>query len=141
MRKYTILLFAGLLAALLFTSCTKDPGPIAWEPEMVAAMEKAEAQKKPVFLLFSSSTCPHCRKMKEEIFTTKRFHVAGQAFVAAEVSTTPENQSVYEIYSVKNIPTILLLSPSGQEYHRFVGEQTENTIITAMEDSVRRAGR
>ncbi|MEW5736302.1 MAG: thioredoxin fold domain-containing protein [Thermodesulfobacteriota bacterium] len=120
-------------------SCAKDPGPLTWEPDAISAIAKAEGQKMPVLMLFSSPTCPHCKKMKEEIFPSKRFRVAAHQFVTVEVVANPQTQSIYEMFSVKNIPTILMLSPSSQELHRFIGEQTEDALVVAMQDSLKKS--
>jgi thioredoxin 1 len=51
------------------------------------------------------------------------------ATVPVQKVNVDENQELAMQYSVRNVPTVILVGENGKEYARQVGVQTENMLV------------
>jgi thioredoxin 1 len=74
------------------------------------------------YLYFSAPWCGPCR-----MFGPVMERVG--ATVPVQKVNVDENQELAMQYSVRNVPTVILVGENGKEYARQVGVQTENMLV------------
>ncbi len=80
------------------------------------ALEIASKKQKPLFVDFTAEWCAPCRRMDKVVFN----HPAVAAylnthFVSVKMDLeTPKGKDAAKRYSVKHLPTMLVLSPEGK---------------------------
>lgn len=108
-------------------------------PRLSLVLEKAQKEKKVVFLVFEAVWCAPCRVMEEEVFTqVPTYTYLNSNFINYKVDfDTPHGASVASIYEVKTLPTVLFLNPQGVVLERKTGMAT-HSILTMLGDSALR---
>jgi len=110
---------------------TVDPKAQAtWMTDATAALAKARSENKLVLMDFTGSDwCGWCIKLDEEVFSTPEFaSYAKNSLVLLKVdfprgkkqpaSEVQQNEMLAHKYGVTGFPTIIVLSPGGQEKGR-----------------------
>lgn len=107
-------------------------GNIAWIESYDAAVQKAKAENKPVFLNFTGVTCTNCRWMEQNMFPDPSVKQELNKFVLAELFTdreTPEHQQGDEFngqlqtekFGSAALPLYAIIDPSGNTLAKFPG--------------------
>jgi thiol:disulfide interchange protein DsbD len=105
---------------------------IAWVESYEAAVQKAKADNKPVFLNFTGVTCTNCRWMEQNMFPDPAVKKELDRFVLAELFTdreTPEHQQEderngqlqTEKFGSAALPLYAIIDPSGNTLAKFPG--------------------
>lgn len=90
-----------------------------YEDNLAAAIEKARATKKLILVDFRAPWCPACIRLETEVFPQAAFKQSTQSVVKLSINVDrDENKDFAKKYSVKAIPTILLMDADGNEIHR-----------------------
>jgi thioredoxin-related protein len=77
MKKFLLVMFAALCCAV--TSFAADECPKGWTLDINAALKKAKAENKKVYLLFTGSDwCGFCIRLKDDVFSKKDFQKIAQ---------------------------------------------------------------
>lgn len=101
---------------------------IAWRPastdaEVDAAFAQAREASKPVLLYWGAEWCPPCNQLKATLFNRQDFIERTRAFVPVFIDgDRPGAQKLGARFKVRGYPTLVLLSPGGQELTRLPGE-------------------
>jgi thioredoxin-related protein len=130
----------AIACAIVAAACSKPPEPatnagagksnaasIAWintktTADIDSAFSRAIAEKKPVFLFWTAEWCPPCNHVKSTIFTREDFAAKSRAFVPVYVDgDTPSGQALGKRFNVSGYPTMVLLTPDGNEVTRLEG--------------------
>jgi len=129
-------IFALLAPALLATGLqASEP---AWMTDLAEARKVAAAQNKPILLYFTGSTwCPPCKLVHAEVLPSPAFEAFAKGHVLVmldyppfsersdeKVKANPALGKLMEFkarYKVAGFPTMLVLTPSGEEKARQVG--------------------
>jgi len=105
----------------------------AWLESYEAAVQKAKADNKPVFLNFTGVTCTNCRWMEKNMFPDPAVKKELEKFVLAELYTdredTPENQKADEKngqlqvdkFGSVALPLYAIIDPNGNKLAQFGG--------------------
>lgn len=105
----------------------------AWQTNYEAALAKAKASAKPVFVEFTGSDwCPPCQMLSREILEQKAFkEYAAKNLVLLELDypmnkeqsedLKKQNQELSEKYAIQGFPTVIFLDAEGKELGRHVG--------------------
>ncbi|MGY4706168.1 cytochrome c biogenesis protein CcdA [Candidatus Bipolaricaulota sp. J31] len=118
---------AGIAVAILFL-LPQGNGPaeasssIAWEEYDPDALGGG----KPVLLYFTAEWCVYCRKLEATTFSDGSFIAflegAGIRPIKVDLTVrTPLNEAIRRRYGVMGVPTLILLSPDGEELTRYAG--------------------
>lgn len=115
------LALAGLLAAV--RSPAAEPPPAAapatgavtlvWYPDLHAALDRAEAEYRPVLALFTSPGCAWCRRLKAETLEEPEVRKLLQHFSLVEIDVMEDPDSAQR-YSLRGVPTLLFLASDGR---------------------------
>ncbi len=93
-------------------------------------LEKAQKEKRPVFVELHAKWCAPCKVLEEDVFTQKpTFSYLNAHFLNFRADFDAENgQTIASIYEVKTLPTILFLDPKGVVLERKTGGLTFSEI-------------
>ena len=84
---------------------------------LITSSPSAEAAGEPVLLDFHSEGCPPCRQMRPAI---EQLIQKGYQVKSVDVEESPE---LAERYQVKDVPTFIVVDPSGRTMARTKGLQ------------------
>jgi len=111
---------------------------IAWVGDLDQAMETAATEKKPIMVDFYTDWCSWCKKLDSDTYTDAEVQKLAAQFVNAKIDAEADRAAA-EKYSVDGFPTILFLSPGGEEIHRVGGyappEEFAKEMQTALDKS------
>jgi thiol:disulfide interchange protein len=104
----------------------------SWIESYDAAVSKAKAENKPVFLNFTGVTCTNCRWMEKNMFPDPAVQKELGKFVLAELFTdreTPEHEAadiknaefMAKQFNTVALPLYVVITPDGQTLARFPG--------------------
>ena len=96
-----------------------------WEHDLAAGLNDAGDSGKPVFAFFTADWCPPCRELKRGVLGDAKV-MAGleQRYVLVKVDLTNSggpNAGLAQQFSVRGIPTIILMDSRGTEFDRNTG--------------------
>jgi protein disulfide-isomerase len=93
---------------------------IEWRHDLNTALTEAQAQQRPVLLVFGATWCPPCKKMKREVWPDAKVAEAVTAgFVPVYVDVDDQAQAqVTGNYRVSSIPAVFILDSNGAVTHQ-----------------------
>lgn len=95
---------------------------IHFESDYPTALEKAKQSNKPLFIDFYATWCGPCKYLEQDVFTDKGVaDYFNTHYVSLRVDAEKEEQALVERIGVSAYPTLLFLSPEGEEIKRQVG--------------------
>lgn len=97
---------------------------IAWEPSLVAAMNKARATHKPIMADFFATWCGPCKHLDANIYSAPAVIEEAQNFISVKIDVD-ENKATAQQYQIGPIPTILFLDENGKQIVRYEGAPAE----------------
>ena len=95
------------------------------------ALQKAQQEKKNLFVDFFAEWCGPCKMMATEIFTQKEVGEFFNAhFVCIQVDVdAKENKDIAKKYNVTALPTMVFISRDGKEMRRVQGAAPAESLI------------
>lgn len=104
---------------------------ILWSDEAPeAALARAQAEKKPVFIAFLSN-CPACAEMKRKTFPDLRVVAASRRFVCLRVDG-PGHAEFAERCQVESYPTFVFFDAGENKPKRATGYISAENLLTTM---------
>lgn len=92
---------------------------IAWQVYSEERLQAARAAQKPVMIDFYADWCIPCKELDRFTFTDPRVIEQSKKMVMLKADLThsqsEEVQALQKKYNVKGVPTLVFLSPSGEE--------------------------
>ncbi len=150
MRAKTLLPLLAALLAACGPSAEREEAPeqdqaeaeIDWaEGTVEEAFALAAELDKPLFLYWGAIWCPPCHYLKEKIFKRPEFVEQSRKFVAVYLDgDTDRAQEWGERLGTSGYPTVLILSPDGEEVMRMtagIPVEEYNGVLTAALQNLR----
>lgn len=108
------------------------------EDALPVVLKRATTTNKPVFIMVYATWCPHCNKMKKEVFTTTEvINFIKSNYVTASVDGETENgKAVKEKYSVTSYPAFIFTNAKGTVLYKLAGEYTAQQLITEAQNAL-----
>jgi thiol:disulfide interchange protein DsbD len=126
----------GLALGGLFEADAQSPIP--WQPYSEQALERALADRRPVFLDFQADWCLPCREMDRTTFRDPEVVRAAEPFVPFKVDVTLGDETanaVMDRFGVSGVPTYVALRGDGTEGARLVGFVPADQMRQALESA------
>lgn len=110
-----------------------DKGHDVWLTDYKEAQAIARKSGRPVMLLFTGSDwCPPCIAQEKEVFSSKKWQEWAAANIVPVMIDSPRkkalpakqkahNDELRAKFPSQGVPTIVMLTPDGEEFERWVG--------------------
>jgi len=115
------------------------PPGVAWVPaaadaDIERALAQAKASRKPLLLYWGASWCPPCNQLKATLFNRQDFIAQAQGVVPVHLDGDGAGaQKLGARFKVRGYPTLILLSPEGQEITRLPGEADAAQVLQVLQ--------
>lgn len=138
--RWMCLLPALLLAAGCGTqgsrSAAPDAGPteksdINWMEDYEEAQALAAEENRPMMVDVFATWCHPCDILAERVFTQAEVEERSKEFVALRVDAD-ERRDLARKWRIMNLPTVLFLSPDGEELGRVMGAVPPQNMLDEM---------
>ena len=101
-------------------------------------IQKSKIAKKPVFYMIYATWCPHCNKMKKEVFTDKKvIDFFNSNFINAQQDGDSEHgKYLKEKFNVSSLPTFVFLDENGTILYKLKGEYSPEQLISEAKNAL-----
>ncbi len=128
-----------ILLTILFTKDAISQNELVFdESGYQSVMAKAKKQHKPVFYMVYATWCPHCKKMKDEVFTdpaVKDF-LEKNFICASQDVDKGEGQALKNTFDIKSMPTFVFLDENETVLYQVSGELKPADLIKESNDAL-----
>ncbi|MBR2625375.1 MAG: thioredoxin family protein [Lentisphaeria bacterium] len=142
MKKFLLVMFAALCCAV--TSFAADECPKGWTLDIDAALKKAKAENKKVYLLFTGSDwCGYCIRLKNDVFSKKDFKKIAQNSLVPVYFDFPHKKEISPAqmkiqlqwakkFGVRGYPTAVILDANGNKIGEIGGYRPAKAYINEL---------
>ncbi|MES2997280.1 MAG: thioredoxin family protein [Verrucomicrobiota bacterium] len=127
---------AAFAAPAILVSSVSAKTLSGWSTDLEKAIAEAKQQNKSVLVEFTGSDwCPPCIAMRKNVFSKKDFVAkAAEKFVLVELDfprgdkeLAKKNEPYFIKYKVEGFPTVVLLTPEGKPFGKFIASDFPTT--------------
>ena len=124
------------LALALLPLTASAAGGVTWaKGSFKDALAGASKAKSPLMVDVYATWCGPCQKLDSEVFPTAAVGKEAASFVAVKIDgETEEGEALVAKYNVVGYPTVLFLTPSGEEIDRIFGFLAADEFAQTMRD-------
>lgn len=98
------------------------------------AAKVARAEDKPLLLKFEADWCGPCKRLAHDVFSGASGRSLLRGYVGKRVDfDDPANRALVEKHTVISLPSVVILSPRGQELGRIEGFESKQAFLTELE--------
>lgn len=108
---------------------------IAWEKSYDAALEKARAEKKLVFVDFKASWCGPCKKLEAEAYPKPEVQ-AKLANVICVMVDVDENPDLASQFSVSGVPYLIVVDADGNKVADQTGYESPAGLVAFLDKAL-----
>lgn len=95
----------------------------------------AQAGDKPVVMIFSSTMCSECQKLKKVLAVVEPNYSSKVNFMKLDASSSDANiQALVKKYNVYLVPTMVFVDKSGNQKHRTEGSMSKEELEKKLKD-------
>ena len=137
---------AAILAA---TACSRPEQPpqapvdmvtnhgtvsVTWEKDLPSALERAQAEGKPVLVNFYADWCVWCKRLESTTLRdAKVASVLQERVVPLSLDVDGNGRELSNEFQVDGLPTIIMLDADGHEIGRIPGYMPPDTFLERVE--------
>jgi len=105
-------------------------------------MNRARDESKPVFIDFYADWCAPCKELDKQTYSTPEVVARSQRFIMMKVDLTssddPQAEFLRKKYQARGVPTLVFLTPDGQEITnlRGTGFEPKEIFLKKMEEAL-----
>jgi len=111
-------------------------GPDWIKDDFDAAFEQASTTGDVVIIDFWADWCAACKEMDHKTFAKAEvYEIINEHFVPLKIDGTKVNdemKAIWDKYEVRGLPTILFMTPEGEEINRFEAFRTVNQVVPVL---------
>lgn len=107
----------------------RKTGSITWKSDLPEALKLAREQRKLVFLHFSGTHCPPCRKLEDNVLNRNDVAVTMLSRFVPVFIVVEQAEDLVERFHVQSWPTDVILDAEGREIARHVSPQNPQEFI------------
>jgi len=139
--KFVNSLVWSLVLLLLLTTCQIVEAQQSLqfsESSLKEALEQSKINHKPVFLFCYASWCPHCKKMRETLFTDSSVAAFyNQHFICVQQDMEKgAGVEMHKSFDIKSYPTYIFMDSGGTVIYRINGEFKAAQFIVEGENAL-----
>lgn len=130
-------LLCGVLVVVVMTVCSSQsadaeyPGVHWVDLSLDQALSKAKREKARVFVEFTADWCPSCKQLDEEVLSTAAGAELTAKLIPIRLDFDDEaNRRAVERYVVLGLPSVVVLTPEGQQFGRVMGYEDRDDWLT-----------
>lgn len=98
------------------------------DPE--GAFTKAKTDGRPILISFYGIWCPACNLLEEQVFSSAEFKSTTSGMIRLKMDVDAETSWLLKSqYKVGSYPTIVVVTPSGEEISRVVGFRSKSEYL------------
>lgn len=114
----------ALAAAVFFLIPEKKISGIAWQPYSLGALQNARREGKPVIIDAYADWCIPCKELDKFTFSDPSVQTEAAAYVTVKLDLTrpaagSETALAKDQFGIQGVPTLIFLSPAGEEQQSF----------------------
>ena len=94
--------------------------PLTFRSDWTLAFAEAQAEDRPVLVLFTTPNCIYCRQLKQTTFVQKAVKEAMRRFVLVEINIAQHKGTAYRL-NVRGVPALAVFSSDERERGRIQG--------------------
>ena len=129
------------VAFMLFLFFAKKERPIAWVPDLDAAMKLAKKENKPLMISIYTVESDHCIDMKQNTYCDKRVvRFVEKNFVPVLIDAD-KNQTLVKKYQITVFPTQIILLPDTQQFVLVPGRHPSYNFIDRLTKALAKLNR
>lgn len=129
-----------LLIILLFTAHVvgRAQGVQFTDAPYKQLLQRAATEKKPVFYFIHASWCPHCQKMKSDVFPdeTVGAFMNARFICASRDGESGEGKALMHKYMLTSFPWFMVIDDKGTLLYSFGGEFKADTFLKELQNSL-----
>ncbi|MBI4605146.1 MAG: thioredoxin family protein [Planctomycetes bacterium] len=111
------------------------PAGIPWAKSFAEAREASSKAGKPLLVDFEAEWCGFCKKLDRETYSDERvIRKVRERFLAVKVDVDVEPELAKK-HRIEGLPTIVVLSPSGEELQRIQGFRAPELFLKDLDRS------
>jgi len=123
------LVVVGVIFYAFLVMNAKTETKVSWLYDYDQALARARDENKPILVDFYTDWCGWCKKLDAETYGNETVAaLLNEGFVCLKVDAE-EHVDLAEEYNVVGYPTILFLSPDGEEIGRIVGYEPPDKFL------------
>ena len=106
--------------------------PAGWLASEVEGLAQARAESKPVMVDFWADWCTACHELDERTWPNGEVRAALEGFVKIKIDQTKNGEAekaLQKKYGIVGLPTVVFLSPEGEEVGRFEGYHPPEKVL------------
>lgn len=96
----------------------------AWRTDLDQALIDAKQQNRPILIDFGAEWCAACKELEHKTFSNDEIKTILADYMLIRIDCTDSKsqrvRDIQERFDVKGLPTVIYLSPAGEEVARFV---------------------
>lgn len=135
MKFKMILTFLALFTSLSFAMDNAFAKEYGYLTSFKEAKAKALASKKPLMILFETTSCPWCQKLKNQTLSKEEaYAIVNNSFVA--VLLDKETDEFPKALMPFVVPTITFINPKNEEkFAQILGYKALEEMVTLLKDA------